>query len=72
MIDINFYEIDKTRNYCFQRHYAIKNIFCRVIYVLSISNSYKGNYNRIIRFLVLWKKCLKIKNIFRRKESFLY
>ena len=40
VVDINFYEIDNTRKYCFQRHYAIRNIFCRFIYVFSVAKKY--------------------------------
>ena len=72
MIDINFYEIDKTRNYCFQRHYAIKNIFCRIIYILSISKNYKGNYNKIIKLFGFMEKLFKNLKLFLEKKNLFY
>ena len=49
VVDINFYEIDNTRKYCFQRHYAIRNIFCRFIYVFSVAKKYNGRFKILIR-----------------------
>ena len=72
IVDINFYEIDKTRKYCFQRHYAIKNIFCRAIYVLSVSNQYSGNYKKIIRSLSFTEKLFKKFKIFLEKNNLFY
>ena len=48
-VDINFYEIDNSRQYCFQRHYALRNIFCRLIYVLSIAKKYNGRFKLLVR-----------------------
>lgn len=63
-IDINFHEIDKTGKYCFIRHYAMRNIFCRLIYVLSEGKNYKGRYSSIIKifsFTSGFFKALKLK-----------
>ena len=35
-LDINFYERPPKSKYAYQRHYELKNIFCRIIYVLSV------------------------------------
>ena len=58
-VDINFYEIDITGKYCFQRHYAIRNIFCRLIYVLSVSNNYNGRFKLLIRSFGIASKIFK-------------
>ena len=50
IIDINFHEIDKTGKYCFIRHYAMKNIFCRAVYVMSVGKNYNGRFKRLVRF----------------------
>ncbi len=50
IIDINFHEIDKTGKYCFIRHYAMKNIFCRAVYVMSVAKNYNGRFKRLVRF----------------------
>ena len=59
-VDINFYEIDITGKYCFQRHYAIRNIFCRLIYVLSVSNNYNGRFKLLIRSFGIASKFLNL------------
>jgi hypothetical protein len=71
VVDINFYEIDNTRKYCFQRHYAIRNIFCRFIYVFSVAKKYNGRFKILIRsfgfaskFFKLLKKKLEKMNLF--------
>lgn len=59
IIDINFYETDTLRKICFQRHYAIRNIFCRLVYVLSTAKSYKGRFKSIINFFYFLEKNFK-------------
>ena len=70
IVDINFFEIDKSRKYCFQRHYAIKNIFCRAIYVLSISKNYKGNYKKMIKLFGFTERIFKKLKLYSRKKLF--
>lgn len=72
IVDINFFEIDKSRKYCFQRHYAIKNIFCRAIYVLSISKNYKGNYNKMIKLFGFTERIFKKLKLFLEKKKLFY
>ena len=76
-VDINLYEISKDKKYAFQRHYAIKNTLCRLIYVLSISGSYQGRYNKFINifffmrsFFLKIKKFLISKNYFFKESGF--
>ncbi len=76
-VDINLYEITKDKKYAFQRHYAIKNLFCRLIYVLSISGNYKGRFNKFINifffmrsFFLKIRKLLILKNYFFVESGF--
>ncbi len=71
LVDINFYEIDSSRKFCFQRHYAIRNIFFRLIYVLSVAKKYNGRFKIIIKpfsfvseIFKLLKKKLEKMNLF--------
>lgn len=72
VIDINFYEEDKTRKYCFQRHYAIKNIFCRAIYVLSTAKNYAGRYKSIVNILSFSSNFFKMIKIMMEKNNLFY
>tara|TARA_B100000787_G_C16120581_1_gene262473 strand:- start:42 stop:716 length:675 start_codon:yes stop_codon:yes gene_type:complete len=49
-LDINFYERPPKSKYAYQRHYELKNIFCRIIYVLSVGREYNGKYKLLINF----------------------
>jgi len=70
-VDINFYELDKSRKYCFQRHYAIRNIFCRAVYVLSVSKNYNGRFKVVInKFGFLTKFFKRIKKILEKMNFF--
>ena len=71
-IDINFHEIDKTGKYAFIRHYAIKNIFCRVIYVMSVSKSYNGRFKSIVRLFSFLEKIFKKIKIILEKNNLFY
>ena len=71
LVDINFYEVDKTGRYCFQRHYAIKNFLCRAIYVLSVANKYDGRFKSLIRpFGPISEIFKKIKNKLEKMNLF--
>jgi len=48
-IDVNFYELSKSKEFAFQRHFYYKNFFIRFVDVISKSNNYNGNYKEIIR-----------------------
>ena len=70
-IDINLYEISNNKNFAYQRHFAIKNLFMRLIYILSVANNYSGRH----KFLVSKIKILKplfliLKNFFIKKKIF--
>ena len=70
-VDINFYELSKDKKYCYQRHYAIKNLMMRLVYVLSISDKYNGNYKFFVRCLSPLKNFfIKARYFFERKKLF--
>ena len=70
-VDINFYEVDKSGKYCFQRHYALKNILCRLIYVLSVAKNYRGKYKLLInKFAFASKFFEKIKKYLEKFDLF--
>ena len=70
-IDINFYEVSKNRKHVYQRHYAMRNIFIRLIYVLSVSKSYKGRYKNLVTLFSLFQPLfLYIKKILEKKKLF--
>ena len=71
MIDINFYEQDSTKKNCFQRHYAIRNILFRLIYVLSVAKNYNGKFKFFIKLFSFTSKIFKkIKNKIERMNIF--
>ncbi len=71
IVDINFYEIDKLGKNCFQRHYAIRNLFCRLVYVLSVSKSYKGKFSSLINFFQFTSNFFKfLKKYLEKKKNF--
>ena len=56
---------------CISKYYVHRNIFMRLIYVLSLAGNYKGNYRVVINrffflkiFFVKLKELLIAKNIF--------
>lgn len=50
-IDFNFYKIDKSKKNVFIKWHVPKNLFMRIIDVLSFSRNYSGNYSYIINYL---------------------
>tara|TARA_Y100000816_G_scaffold292619_1_gene289166 strand:- start:1021 stop:1704 length:684 start_codon:yes stop_codon:yes gene_type:complete len=76
-VDLNIYELTHDKRYAFQRHYAHSNVLMRLIYVLSVSGSYKGRHNRIINkfrfsrnFFIKLKKFLIKNKIFYKQAGF--
>lgn len=76
-VDLNIYEKTKDKKYAFQRHYAHSNIIMKLIYVLSISGTYRGKHCDIInklkfskKFFVRLKKFLIKKNLFYKQAGF--
>ena len=76
-VDLNIYELTHDKKYAFQRHYAHSNIVMKLIYVLSISGSYKGKHNQIINkfkfsknLFIKLKKFLIKNNLFYKQAGF--
>jgi hypothetical protein len=67
-VDINFYELTKDKKYCYQKHYVLKNLATRIIYVLSVSDTYTGKYKILINKLYFLKKFF----IFLKKKLIKY
>ena len=64
-VDLNIYETTHDKKYAFQRHYAHSNILMKLIYVLSVSGTYKGKHHQIIN------KFKFSKNFFTKLKDFL-
>ena len=70
-IDINIYETTKNNKFAFQRHFALKNFFSRIIYVLSYEKKYRGKYNKIVNLLRILKPFfLKLKKSMIQNKVF--
>ncbi len=70
-IDFNLYEINKKNTHVYVKWLVPRNLFMRIIEVLSFSKNYKGNYSLIINlfgfsqsFFVYLKKKFIDKNLF--------
>lgn len=76
-VDFNIHELCEDKTMCISKYYVHRNIFMRLIYVLSLAGNYKGNYRVVInRFFFLknffgkLKKILIIKNIFYKTGGY--
>jgi len=70
-VDFNIHVLCDDKKMCISEYYVHRNMFMRLIYVLSLAGNYKGNYNVIInRFFFLKKIFEKLKDFLITKNIF--
>ena len=76
-VDFNIHELCEDKKMCISKYYVHRNIFMRLIYVLSLAGNYKGNYRVVINrffflkiFFVKLKELLIAKNIFYKMGGY--
>lgn len=71
-VDINYYEQSKTKNQVYIKWPIPKNLIMRIVEVLSISKSYRGNFKNIIKYFQIFEGLFTVLKKYLVKNNLYY